>query len=45
MADQASRAYYDRKCAEGKRHNQVRDGVGSSTGECFVCNVEGWVFL
>lgn len=22
-ADQASRAYYDRKCAEGKRHNQA----------------------
>lgn len=43
-ADPASRIYYDRKCAEGKRHNQVRDGVGASVVECFVCDVAGWVF-
>lgn len=44
-ADPTSRVYYDRKCAEGKRHNQVRDGVGASAVECFVCDVAGWVLL
>lgn len=27
--DASSRVYYDRRRAEGKRHNQVRGGVGS----------------
>jgi transposase, IS111A/IS1328/IS1533 len=40
-ADPASRAYYDRKCSEGKRHNQVRDGVGSYEIERFVCDTAG----